>query len=116
MGDGVSQWSSIANNFPGPRTELVYNFDSDLAPEEGHAAIRYTNIKSNRRNEGFHNYDFFAKIKKKNINFNKNSHSGIMLQVMYVALVTVFFCTITHIKLLMYKRNCRSVPEWVTTS
>lgn len=39
-----------------------------------------------------------------------------MLQVMYVALVIVFFCTITHIKLLMYKRNCRSVPEWVTTS
>lgn len=65
MGDGVSQWSSIANNFPGPRTELVYNFDSDLAPEEGHAAIRYTNIKSNRRNEGFHNYDFFAKTKKR---------------------------------------------------
>nr|XP_011416314.2 arylsulfatase B-like [Crassostrea gigas] len=45
MGDGVSQWSSIANNFPGPRTELVYNFDSDLAPEEGHAAIRVGDYK-----------------------------------------------------------------------
>lgn len=88
MGDGVSQWSSIANNFPGPRTELVYNFDSDLAPEEGHAAIRYTNIKSNRGNEGFHNYDFLAKTKKEQL----------------------------FTKLLMYKRNCRSVPEWVTTS
>lgn len=64
MGDGVSQWSTIVNNFPGPRTEFVYNFDSDLAPEEGHAAIRSTYIKSNRGNEGFHNYDFFAKTKK----------------------------------------------------
>lgn len=54
MGDGVSQWSAIANNFPGPRTEFVYNFDSDLAPEEGHAAIRYTNITQNRGNEDFH--------------------------------------------------------------
>jgi hypothetical protein len=39
-GDGVSQWNAIKTNSPGPRTEVVYNFDSDMAPEEGHAAIR----------------------------------------------------------------------------
>lgn len=42
--DGVSQWSAIAQNSPGPRTELVYNFDPDSAPEQGHAAIRYKYI------------------------------------------------------------------------
>lgn len=42
--DGVSQWTAIAQNSPGPRTELVYNFDPDSAPEQGHAAIRYKYI------------------------------------------------------------------------
>ena len=41
LGDGVSQWAAMVDNLPGPRTELVYNYDSDIAPEEGHAAIRY---------------------------------------------------------------------------
>lgn len=67
MGDGVSQWSAIANNFLGPRTEFVYNFDSDLAPEEGHAAIRYTNIKPNPGNEGFHNDNLLLFKNKKKI-------------------------------------------------
>lgn len=43
--DGVSQWTAIAQNSPGPRTELVYNFDPDSAPEQGHAAIRYKYIQ-----------------------------------------------------------------------
>lgn len=42
--DGVSQWTAIAQNSPGPRTELVYNFDPDSAPKQGHAAIRYKYI------------------------------------------------------------------------
>eukprot|EP00105_Crassostrea_gigas_P003469 XP_011416316.1 PREDICTED: arylsulfatase B [Crassostrea gigas] len=43
--DGVSQWTAIAQNSPGPRTELVYNFDPDSAPEQGHAAIRVGDYK-----------------------------------------------------------------------
>lgn len=59
--------------------EFVYNFDFDFVLEEGYVVIRYINIKLNWGNEGLYNYDFFVKIKKKNINFYKNSYFGIML-------------------------------------
>lgn len=51
--------------------EFVYNFDFDFVLEEGYVVIRYINIKLNWGNEGFYNYDFFVKIKKRILIFIK---------------------------------------------